>query len=250
MENVDGWVSGMLSYCATPLPALIFRLCCSSYVPREECELTVDPGLSRAFQISTYKVSEKNNYCRHWAAITPEPPKPSPTPTSSSSWFFGSKADPELSQPEVKSGATAGDADGLWIYCYPNSGINCYEPAWYSMRVIPLDKNKTRLEYEIFAKKGLEESQIQDFITFLKQVEKEVIFLKLPCPLLRLTDRITISAWHVKRISMRGCTLLARSNLTRRTGRCTINRLCGNKYWRILRWRRRRARLSTRRTQD
>lgn len=42
------------------------------------------------------------------------------------------------------------------------------------MRVIPLDKNKTRLEYEIFAKKGIEEAEIQDFIKFLKEVEKEV----------------------------------------------------------------------------
>jgi hypothetical protein len=152
-------------------------------------ELTVDPGLSRAFQISTYKVSEKNNYCRHWAAITPETPKPAAKPPSSSSWFFGSKPEakaPETSQPEVKSAGTAGDADGLWIYCYPNSGINCYEPAWYSMRVIPLDKNKTRLEYEIFGKKGLEESQIQDFITFLKQVEKEVISHPNPTPIVSL----------------------------------------------------------------
>ena len=144
--------------------------------------LTVDPGLSRAFQISTYKVSEKNNYCRHWAAVTPETPKPASKPTSSSSWFFGSKPEAKAStaQSETSSSGTAGDADGLWIYCYPNSGINCYEPAWYSMRVIPLDKNKTRLEYEIFAKKGLEESQIQDFITFLKQVEKEVISPRTP----------------------------------------------------------------------
>jgi hypothetical protein len=56
-------------------------------------------------------------------------------------------------------------------------GINCYEPAWYSMKVIPLEKSKTRLEYEIFAKKGLEEVKIQEFIKFLKEVEKEVMSL-------------------------------------------------------------------------
>ena len=39
------------------------------------------------------------------------------------------------------------------------------------MRVIPVEKNKTRLEHEIFAK-GLEESKIEEFIKFLK-VERE-----------------------------------------------------------------------------
>jgi hypothetical protein len=42
------------------------------------------------------------------------------------------------------------------------------------MKVIPLEKNRTRLEYEIYARKGLDESTIQEFITFMKQVEKEV----------------------------------------------------------------------------
>jgi hypothetical protein len=69
----------------------------------------------------------------------------------------------------------AGDNDGLWVYLYPNTGISCYEPAWYSMRVIPIDKNNTRLEYEIYAKRGLEESKIQEFISFLREVEKEVV---------------------------------------------------------------------------
>jgi hypothetical protein len=135
----------------------------------------IDPSLAKAFQIPTYKISEKNNYCRHWAAVVPDekaaaPPAKS-TP-STSSWFFGSQ---QSSETNLKQDMYyAGEADGLWIYCYPNAGINCYDPAWYSMRVIPLDNHKTRLEYEIFAKKGLEESKIQEFIGFLKQVEKEV----------------------------------------------------------------------------
>jgi len=43
------------------------------------------------------------------------------------------------------------------------------------MRVIPLEKNTTRLEYEIFAKKGTDEATMQEFIQFLKEVEQEVI---------------------------------------------------------------------------
>ena len=110
-----------------------------------------------------------------------KPAAPVPPPTKSSNWFFASQ--PQTAKmKEVattsKSDVYAGNTDGLWIYCYPNAGINCYEPAWYSMRVIPLEKNKTRLEYEIFAKKGIEEDKIQEFITFLKEVEKEVCGLR------------------------------------------------------------------------
>jgi hypothetical protein len=132
--------------------------------------LIVDPGLAKAFQIPTYKVTEKSNYCRHWAANSLE--ESAAPPPKSTSWFFGSQAETKETK---KPNTYAGDTDGLWVYCYPNTGINCYEPAWYSMRVIPLEKNKTRLEYEIFAKKGVEESKIQEFIKFLKEVEKEVI---------------------------------------------------------------------------
>ena len=89
---------------------------------------------------------------------------------TSGSWFFGS----EKPKTAPKKDIYAGDNEGLWVYLYPNTGLSCYEPAWYSMRVIPVDKNNTRLEYEIHARKGLEESKIQEFITFLRQVEKEV----------------------------------------------------------------------------
>src|SRR5204863_9199070 len=123
-------------------------------------------NLAKAFQIPTYQVTEKNNYCRHWAAANSvEEPKVTPQSKFSNSWFFGSQPDGKLQKSDVY----AGDTPGLWIYCYPNTGINCYEPAWYSMRIIPLEKNKTRLEYEIFAKKGLEENKIQEFIKFLKE---------------------------------------------------------------------------------
>jgi hypothetical protein len=42
------------------------------------------------------------------------------------------------------------------------------------MRVLPVDKGHTRLEYEIYAKNGIEESKMTEFISFLREVEKEV----------------------------------------------------------------------------
>jgi hypothetical protein len=41
------------------------------------------------------------------------------------------------------------------------------------MRVIPVDRTHSRLEYEIYARKGLDESKMQEFISFLREVEKE-----------------------------------------------------------------------------
>ena len=64
---------------------------------------------------------------------------------------------------------------------YPNTGHSCYEPAWYSMRVLPVDKTHTRLEYEIYGRKGLDDSKIQEFIKFLREVEKEDYDLCVAC---------------------------------------------------------------------
>lgn len=144
--------------------------CSVARTKRYNISLILDPGLAKAFQIPTYKVTEKNNYCRHWAANSVEDTTALLAKTSNP-WFFGSQSDVKMKKPNTYASYT----NGLWIYCYPNTGINCYEPVWYSMKVIPLEKNKTRLEYEIFTKKGLEESKVQEFIKFLKQVEKEVI---------------------------------------------------------------------------
>lgn len=95
---------------------------------------------------------------------------PEPAAAKESSWFFNS---PAAESRAKKIEAYAGNNTGLWVYCYPNTGISCYEPAWYSMRVVPVDKNTTRLEYEIYGRKGLEEAKMQDFINFLKGVEQE-----------------------------------------------------------------------------
>jgi len=136
-----------------------------------------DPGLSKAFQIPTYKVTEKSNYCRHWASPPLSDSKAEPTPERKS-WFFNTTPtpDPTPNKPDYKS-----DKEGLWVYLFPNTGINCYEPAWYSMRVLPISKTRTKLSYEIFKKKDLSEPAIQEFITFLKQVEKEDYDLCVAC---------------------------------------------------------------------
>lgn len=142
---------------------------------------TAHPGLSKAFKMPTYKVVPKERWCRHYAQIIkPEDTKPKPKPAAaekSSSWFgFGKEdaaaATAAAAAQEAKANR-GGEFDGLWMYLFPTNGINCYSPAWYSIRVVPVTPTRTILQYDIYKKKGLAQSEIDDFVEFLQQVEIE-----------------------------------------------------------------------------
>lgn len=149
---------------------------------------TAHPGLSKAFSMETYKVVPKNRYCRHYAQIfrnDPESesePKPQPQPQQQeqSSWFgFGKKKADSIPQPQQKpqqkskNSNPGGEFNGLWVYCFPSNGINCYSPAWYSIRVLPQSASHTILQYDIYTKKGLDEDSKKEFVDFLQLVEYE-----------------------------------------------------------------------------
>lgn len=131
---------------------------------------TAHPGLNSAFHMETYKVVPKTRYCRHFAEIVHTPAETKPKEEESSSWFsFGKK---KAAEPEPAKNV-GGEFNGLWVYCFPSNGINCYSPAWYSIRVLPLGPNDTVLQYDIFTKKGLPASEAKEFIDFLQLVELE-----------------------------------------------------------------------------
>ncbi|KAM9909115.1 hypothetical protein OXX69_005756 [Metschnikowia pulcherrima] len=118
--------------------------------------------------METYKVVPKTRYCRHYAEIVRDPVVE--TPQTDSSWFsFGKK---QKVEPEAKKNP-GGEFNGLWVYCFPSNGINCYSPAWYSIRVLPLGPSETVLQYDIYTKKGLPKSEAKEFIDFLQLVELE-----------------------------------------------------------------------------
>ncbi|KAI5970488.1 hypothetical protein CANMA_000397 [Candida margitis] len=148
------------------------------------------PGLNSAFKMETYKVVPKNRYCRHYATIVREEPKKERVvekqeESSSSSWFgFGKKSSPPkattataVPPPSQTTNSSktnrGGEFDGLWVYLFPNNGVNCYSPAWYSIRVLPLSATKTTLQYDIYTKKGIDEATKTEFVDFLQQVEIE-----------------------------------------------------------------------------
>lgn len=145
---------------------------------------TAHPGLAKAFKMPTYKVVPKERWCRHYAQIvTPEeleakkkPAKPVPASAdkAGSSWFgFGKTEETAPAAEALKPANRGGNFDGLWMYLFPTNGINCYSPAWYSIRVVPITPTHTILMYDIYKKKGIEEAEINDFVEFLQQVEIE-----------------------------------------------------------------------------
>ncbi|VEU22804.1 DEKNAAC103880 [Brettanomyces naardenensis] len=140
---------------------------------------TAHPGLNAAFKMETYKVVPKGNYCRHYCRIAEHEiavqDAKEADPDTESSWFGFGRKKQQNSEPVkvVKKENPGGSFDGLWCYLFPTNGINCYSPAWYSIRVLPITANRTILQYDIFTKKGIEEEKKKEFVDFLQQVEIE-----------------------------------------------------------------------------
>lgn len=126
---------------------------------------TAHPGLKAAFKLNTYKVVPKTHYLRHFAEIVQNEEKEE---KEKKSWFGLKKEE----KSKAKSNK-AGTNDGLWLQVSPNTGINCYSPAWYSIRVLPITSTRTILQYDIYTKKGLEDAGKKEFVDFLQQVELE-----------------------------------------------------------------------------
>ncbi|KAK6456627.1 putative phenylpropionate dioxygenase [Scheffersomyces xylosifermentans] len=138
---------------------------------------TAHPGLSTAFKMETYKVVPKSRYCRHYAEIVREEveiEEDNKDPDEESSWFgFGKKKAAPVEKKVEKKVNPGGEFNGLWIYLFPSNGVNCYSPAWYSIRVLPLSATHTILQYDIYTKKGLDEESKKEFVDFLQLVELE-----------------------------------------------------------------------------
>lgn len=133
---------------------------------------TAHPGLNAAFRMETYKVVPKTRYCRHYAEIVRVEPKEEEKPEEKAGWFgYGKK--PEAPKQTKRKHNPGGEFNGLWVYLFPTNGINCYSPAWYSIRVLPIGPSHTILQYDIYTKKGLGEDEKKEFIDFLQLVELE-----------------------------------------------------------------------------
>ncbi|KAG7844548.1 hypothetical protein KL941_003924 [Ogataea angusta] len=136
---------------------------------------TAHPGLNSAFKMETYKVVPKGNYCRHYAKIVEDEIEEveEEDPDTESSWFgFGKKKHEKKKTVKTRQNP-GGNFNGLWCYLFPTNGVNCYSPAFYSIRVLPIAPSRTILQYDIYTKKGLAEDKKKEFVDFLQQVEIE-----------------------------------------------------------------------------
>lgn len=111
---------------------------------------TAHPELSKAFEMPTYKVAPRTRWCRHFAEV----------------------ADEKVDKKNNKSNRVS-DYDGLWMYTFPMSGVNCYSPAWYSFRMIPMAVDRTILQYDVYRRIDGDRDEIDEFTRFMWQLNQE-----------------------------------------------------------------------------
>ncbi|KAI9021841.1 putative phenylpropionate dioxygenase [Hyaloraphidium curvatum] len=143
------------------------------------------PGLAKDYNTATYTVTNGSHYSRHRCDRSEaEKAKAAPAPAAASSepvsalgglmrtFGFGSSGQKADEKKEVPA-ESSGDMDGLWLYLWPNTGLNCYSTCFYTIRVNPLTAKRTRLEYEIYANKNASKAEVDSFVEFFKKLEQE-----------------------------------------------------------------------------
>lgn len=57
---------------------------------------------------------------------------------------------------------------------YPSATLNCYSKGWYLIRISPLNAGKTSIECEYYKHKDTSIEDMEEFLAFGKQVQREV----------------------------------------------------------------------------
>jgi len=57
---------------------------------------------------------------------------------------------------------------------YPGATLNCYSKGWYLIRISPKSAGTTEVECEYYRHKDTTDAEMEDFLAFGKQVQKEV----------------------------------------------------------------------------
>jgi phenylpropionate dioxygenase-like ring-hydroxylating dioxygenase large terminal subunit len=76
---------------------------------------------------------------------------------------------------ERRANSQSGAFNGLWLWIFPNLGLPCYEPCFYTLRVNPLAVNRTRLEYTFHFRENIETTKISEFRNFVDEITSEDI---------------------------------------------------------------------------
>jgi hypothetical protein len=63
---------------------------------------------------------------------------------------------------------------------YPGATLNCYSKGWYLIRISALSAGRTNVECEYYKHKDATVVEMEEFLSFGKQVQKEVLKSKWP----------------------------------------------------------------------
>jgi hypothetical protein len=63
---------------------------------------------------------------------------------------------------------------------YPSATLNCYSKGWYLIRISPLSAGKTSIECEYYKHKDTSIEDMEEFLAFGKQVQREVFRTFVP----------------------------------------------------------------------
>jgi len=109
----------------------------------QECYhcMTIHPVLSKDFALRKYKIENKEKYSLHSC--------------------------------ERKVDSPLGTFQGLWLWVYPNLGLPCYEPCYYTLQINPLDATHTELNYRFHFKESVDSKTREDFIDLVKKITAE-----------------------------------------------------------------------------
>lgn len=104
---------------------------------------TVHPPLRRDFELSTYKITNKNRYSVHHCQ-------------------------------RKHSSTETGEDPGNWFWLYPNTGMPIYQNVFYVLSINPISVNKTELKYSFFYRDQRPEN-FESFVNFVETIGREDI---------------------------------------------------------------------------
>ena len=102
---------------------------------------TIHPILSKDFALRKYQIENKERYSIHSC--------------------------------ERKGESALGTFQGLWLWVYPNLGLPCYEPCYYTLQVNPIDATHTELNYRFRFKESVDAQTREEFINLVKKITQE-----------------------------------------------------------------------------
>ncbi|KAF8320727.1 Rieske [2Fe-2S] domain protein [Clavulina sp. PMI_390] len=136
------------AYSWTKVGAYNWKTLMDGYQECYHCHIA-HPGFAKSLALETYAVSPQTNFARHTA---------------------DNKAGANAVLPE---GADKDEAPPSFTFIFPTNGVTVTPMMWYMMRTVPVSATETRMEYDVFKRKGEPMEKFRKYMEFYEQVEIE-----------------------------------------------------------------------------